>query len=155
MNNTFSPHNIYKWKWFDDEPKYTVAIYSKQKSKFVKFSKVNNHQFISHHFALAIDSANLAEVTMFISILYCQSSFSCLLNYNRIRSNIASIYTDVQYQYQALTMDMLWEKFQWILPLGLKPISFQSKTSVICSFTTVVFIDFCLKKLDVFSQHFG
>ena len=25
------------------------------------------------------------------------------------------------------TMDMLWEKFQWILPLYMKPISFQSK----------------------------
>ena len=48
------------------------------------------------------------------------------------------------------TMDMLWEKFQWIRPLYLKPISFQSKASVVCSV-----IDFCLKKLDVFSQHIG
>ena len=31
------------------------------------------------------------------------------------------------------TMDMLWEKFQWILPLYIKPISFQSKASVVCS----------------------
>ena len=53
------------------------------------------------------------------------------------------------------TMDMLWEKFQWILPLYMKPISFQSKVSVICSVTAVVFIDFCLKKLNVFSQHVG
>ena len=40
------------------------------------------------------------------------------------------------------TMDMLWEKFQWILPLYMKPISFQSKASVVCSVATVVFIDF-------------
>ena len=53
------------------------------------------------------------------------------------------------------TMDMLWEKFQWILPLYMKPISFRSKASVVCSVTTVVFIDFCLKKLNVFSQHIG
>ena len=53
------------------------------------------------------------------------------------------------------TMDMLWEKFQWILPLYMKPISFQSKASVVCSVTAAVFIDFCLKKLNVFSQHIG
>ena len=52
-------------------------------------------------------------------------------------------------------MDMLWEKFQWILPLYMKPISFQSKASVVCSVTAAVFIDFCLKKLNVFSQHIG
>ena len=52
-------------------------------------------------------------------------------------------------------MDMLWEKFQWILPLYMKPISFQSKTSVVRSVTAAVFIDFCLKKLNVFSQHTG
>ena len=52
-------------------------------------------------------------------------------------------------------MDMLWEKFQWILPLYMKPISFQSKASVVCSVTTAEFIDFYLKKLDVFSQHIG
>ena len=53
------------------------------------------------------------------------------------------------------TMNMLWEKFQWILPLYMKPISFPSKASVVCSVTTAVFVDFCLKKLNVFSQHFG
>ena len=53
------------------------------------------------------------------------------------------------------TMDLLWEKFQWILPLYMKPINFQSKTSIVCSVTTVIFIDFCLKKLNVFSQHTG
>ena len=53
------------------------------------------------------------------------------------------------------TMDLLWEEFQWILPLHMKPISFQSKTSVACSFTAAIFIDFCLKKLNVFSQHIG
>ena len=29
------------------------------------------------------------------------------------------------------TMDMLWKKFQWIIPLYMKPISFQSKASVV------------------------
>ena len=53
------------------------------------------------------------------------------------------------------TMDLLWEKFQWILPLYVKPISFQSKASVVCSVTAAIFIDFCLKKLNAFSQHFG
>ena len=53
------------------------------------------------------------------------------------------------------TMDLLWEKFQWILPLYMKPISFQSKASVVCSVTTAIFIDFCLKKLNVFSHHIG
>ena len=53
------------------------------------------------------------------------------------------------------TMDMLWEKFQWILPLYMKPISFQSKASVVCSITAAVFIDFCMKKRNVFYQHIG
>ena len=53
------------------------------------------------------------------------------------------------------TMDMLWEKLQWILALYMKPISFQSKASVVCSVTAAVFIDFCLKRLNVFSQHIG
>ena len=52
-------------------------------------------------------------------------------------------------------MDLLWEKVQWILPLYVKPISFQSKASVVCSVTAAIFIDFCLKKLNVFSQHIG
>ena len=52
-------------------------------------------------------------------------------------------------------MDMLLEKFQWILPLYIKPICFQSKPSVVCSVTAAVFIDFCLKKLNVFSQYIG
>ena len=50
---------------------------------------------------------------------------------------------------------MLWEKFQCILPLYMKPISFQSKASDVFSVTTAVFIDFCLKKLNVFFQHIG
>ena len=37
----------------------------------------------------------------------------------------------------------------------MKPISFQSKASVVCSITTAVFIDFSLKKLNVCSQHIG
>ena len=34
----------------------------------------------------------------------------------------------------------------------MKPISFQSKALVVCSVTTALFIDFYLKKLNVFSQ---
>ena len=37
----------------------------------------------------------------------------------------------------------------------MKPISFQSKASFVCSVTAAIFIDFCLKKLNVFSQHIG
>ena len=53
------------------------------------------------------------------------------------------------------TMDMLWENFHLILPLYMKPIHFQSKDSVVCSVNTALFIDFCLKKLNVFSQNIG
>ena len=53
------------------------------------------------------------------------------------------------------TMDMLWEKFRWILPLYMKLISFQSKASVVCSATAAIFIDFGQKKLNVFCQHIG
>ena len=37
----------------------------------------------------------------------------------------------------------------------MKPISIQSKNSVVCSVTAAIFIDFWLKKLNVFSQHIG
>ena len=37
----------------------------------------------------------------------------------------------------------------------MKPNSFQSKASVVCSVTAAIFIDFCLKKVNVFSQHNG
>ena len=37
----------------------------------------------------------------------------------------------------------------------MKLISFQSKASVVCSVTAAIFIDFCLKQLNVFSQHIG
>ena len=37
----------------------------------------------------------------------------------------------------------------------MKPISFQSKASVVCSVTAAIFIDFCLKKPNVLSQHIG
>ena len=44
---------------------------------------------------------------------------------------------------------------QWILSLYMKPISCQSKASVVCSVTAAIFIDFSLMKLNVFSQHIG
>ena len=53
------------------------------------------------------------------------------------------------------TMNLLWDKSQLILPLYMKQISFQSKASVVCSVTAAIFINFCLKILNVFSQHFG
>ena len=53
------------------------------------------------------------------------------------------------------TMDLLWEKFQSILPLYMKPINFQSKASVVCPVTAAIFIDFCLRQLNAFSQHIG
>ena len=45
-------------------------------------------------------------------------------------------------------MDMLWDYFNEFY-------LFIWKASVICSVTTAVFIDFCLKKLNVFSQNIG
>ena len=54
--------------------------------------------------------------------------------------------------YDAL-IQWTWKMFNSIPPLYMKPISFHSKASVVWSVTTVVFIDFCLKKLNVFSQH--
>ena len=59
------------------------------------------------------------------------------------------------YHFGTHTMGMLWEKLKWILPLYMKPISFQSKASVLFSVTAVVFIDFWLQKLNVSSQHIG
>ena len=38
------------------------------------------------------------------------------------------------------TMDLLWEKFQWTLPIYMKPICFQSYASVVCSVTAAIFI---------------
>ena len=35
----------------------------------------------------------------------------------------------------------------------MKPISFQSKASFVCSVTAAIFIDFCLKKQNVFFQN--
>ena len=35
----------------------------------------------------------------------------------------------------------------------MKPISFQSNASVVCSVPAAILIDFCLKKLNVFSQY--
>ena len=40
------------------------------------------------------------------------------------------------------TMDLLWEKFQWILPLYMNPISFKWKASVVSSVPSAIFIDF-------------
>ena len=52
-------------------------------------------------------------------------------------------------------MDLLWEKFQWILPAYMKPISFQSKASVVCSVTIAIFIDFMPEETECVSQHIG
>ena len=70
--------------------------------------------------------------------------------------DVAENHTGRRYLYiLSDTMDMLWEKFQWILPLYMKPISFHTKASVVCSVTAAIFIDFCLKKLNVLSQTIG
>ena len=83
--------------------------------------------------------------------LWCHHSWSVTS-----RKHLASYSSIVHARANCLhTMDMLWEKFQWILPLSMKPISFQSKTSVVCSVTTALVIDFCPKKLNVFSQNIG
>ena len=37
----------------------------------------------------------------------------------------------------------------------MEPISFQSKASIVYSVSEAIFIDFCLKRLNVFSQHIG
>ena len=96
---------------------------------------------------------------MFSSLLVCL--FTCLYTalYNLYNIwcnlNIINIGSCKSAQFvPSHTMDLLWE-FQWILPLYMKPISFQSKASVVCSVTAAISIDFCLKKLNVFSQHNG
>ena len=75
----------------------------------------------------------------------------------RGRETAIFIYIIIAFSHKRIThtMDSLWEKFQWILPLYMKSISFQSKASVVCSVTAAIFIDFCLKKLNVFSQDIG
>ena len=37
----------------------------------------------------------------------------------------------------------------------MKPISFQSMASDVCPVPAAIFIEFCLNKLNVFSQHIG
>ena len=92
--------------------------------------------------------------------------FSALQVFDRILGDLCSTGSRCSYYNTRLkwpklglldihTMDMIWEKFQWILPLYMKPISFQLKASVVCLVTAAIFIDFCLKKLNVFSQHIG
>ena len=91
--------------------------------------------------------------TILLGLLHTATAINCssLSTLMPTCSMIVRHVTDVQHH----TMDMLWEKLQWILPLYMKPISYQSKASVVCSVTAAVFIDFCLKKLNVFSQHIG
>ena len=98
----------------------------------------------------------------YISNSICWFSGPSVKIWHRRRNNIYQIILAIDFHTQIVnkseifeshTIDMLWEKFQWILPLYMKPISFQSKASVVCSVTAAVFIDFCLKKLNVFSQH--
>ena len=40
-------------------------------------------------------------------------------------------------------------------PTSLYEANYFSKAAVVCSVTEAMFIDFCLKKLNVFSQHIG
>ena len=74
----------------------------------------------------------------------CPSQLQCIISTNLVTLNTFHH-----------TTDLLWEKFQWILPLYMKPISFQSKASIVFSVTAAVSIAFCLKKLNVFSQYIG
>ena len=78
----------------------------------------------------------------------------CIYNGNSYTGKMVFLYWDGPQCCQH-TMDLLWEKFQWIISLHMKPISFKSKASVVCAVTAAIFIDFCLKKLNVFSQHIG
>ena len=80
------------------------------------------------------------------SEVYWLKNISIHCDYNTIKTYIA---------WAIHTMDLQWEKFKWILPLYMKPISFQSKASVVCSVIAAIFNDFCMKKLNVFSQHIG
>ena len=82
-------------------------------------------------------------------------NFYCRVTAEAICITNGSTYCNVPMPNKLHIMDLLWEKFQWIQPLYMKPISFQSKASVVCSVTAAIFIDFCLKKLNVFSQHIG
>ena len=103
-------------------------------------------------------------VCIFLGI-YCTYSFAVCLprtlthvpsKYYTVKQIITpTVKTMVLFYLRLHTMDLLWEKFQWILPLYMKPISFQSKASVVCAVTAAIFIDFCLKKITVFSQHIG
>ena len=91
---------------------------------------------------------------MFLSQSYCNRVMFCVSSATHIEM-LSTTWTESASWVVFHTMDLLWEKFQWILPLYMKPISFQSKASVVCSVTAAMFIGFCLKKLTVFSQHIG
>ena len=104
---------------------------------------------IWHKWSLAWE--DVSHVTTFDLDLYFQG-------HSTLTSKIVSARPSVPPAVSALwhhTMEMLWERLQWILPLYIKPISFQSKALVVCSVTAAVFIDFCLKKITMFSQHIG
>ena len=73
--------------------------------------------------------------------IWCADSVS-----REIHSPVFQVMMSVM-QWCLHTMDLLWEKFQWILPLYMKPVCFQSKPSVVCSVAAAIFMDFCLKKL--------
>ena len=88
------------------------------------------------------------KLHMLVNCTAAQKIHSCI-------KHITKIILNVIIHFCKHTMDLLWEKFQWILPLYMKPISFQSKASVVCSVTAAISIGFCLKKLNVFSQHIG
>ena len=96
--------------------------------------------WIKHSYAITVPVLNIMEPTIEVyGNISKSTNFTC----------------DIVYIEKYHTMDLLWDKFQWILPLYMKPISFQSNASVVFSVTAAIFIDFCLKKPNVFSQHVG
>ena len=91
---------------------------------------------------------------MWICVYKCIDDFRVMFTH-MFPINVRFWWAQIIYFGNFHTMDLLWEIFQWILPLYMKPISFQSKASVVYSVTTAIFIGFCLKKVNVFSQHTG
>ena len=143
------------WQWHNVSPwhqsKFTKIWGGAVKGSFVYSSlgdrygidQVTFRYFRSHSYFMGVGVAQLGSNIVYILGMIFNRQW---LNHAQVRR--CKDHVDH-------TMDMLWEKFQWILPLYRKPISFQSKASVVCSVTTAVVIDFCLKKLNVFSQHIG
>ena len=90
----------------------------------------------------------------FPSVIYIHYTSGYQLSFNGLTQNDNGLLTHLRTR-MILIPWICYERSYSEFYLYMKPISFQSKASVICSVTAATFIYFCLKELNVFSQHIG